>query len=285
MPEAVLIGGKELAAGIREEAARRVADLLARFRRPCLAVILVGEDPASKVYVKNKQTACEACGIEARTCLLPENTPQAALLELIAQLNADDGVDGILCQLPLPRHIDKTAVIDAIAPEKDADGFSPVNMGKLVLDLPGVLPCTPAGIIEMLRYAGIPIAGRRAVVLGRSRIVGKPVAALLMREDATVTVCHTKTADLPAVAREADILIAAVGVPRFVTAEMVKPGAAVIDVGIHRMPDGKLCGDVDFDAVKQVAGAISPVPGGVGPMTVAMLMKNTVDACARRAGI
>lgn len=215
--------------------------------------------------------------------LLPEQTTQRELLALIEKLNRDDAVDGILCQLPLPKQIDETAVIDAISPEKDVDGFHPVSAGRLLTGQPGFLPCTPAGVVEMLKYAGVPIAGRHCVIVGRSNIVGKPAALLLLRENATVTVCHSHTENLKEIVRGGDIVIAAVGKPRFLTADMVKPGAAVIDVGINRGADGRLCGDVDFEAVRETAGAISPVPGGVGPMTIAMLMKNTLRAYEARS--
>ena len=278
---AKIIDGKQIAAVIREKAAAEAAVCAKAGRAPCLAVILVGEDPASKVYVNNKKKACETCGITSLEFLLPAETPQEALLAKIDALNRDPAVDGILCQLPLPAHIDKTAVLEAISPDKDVDGFHPVNVGRLLTDAPGFLPCTPAGIIEMLRYENIPIAGKHAVMVGRSKIVGKPAAALLLRENATVTVCHSFTENLKEETLRADILVAAVKIPRFITADMVKPGAAVIDVGINRLPDGKLCGDVDFESVKEVAGHITPVPGGVGPMTIAMLMQNTVEAYKR----
>ena len=275
---AKIINGKEIAAFIKNRAAEEAAKCAETGRAPCLAVILVGEDPASKVYVNNKKKACEACGITSLEFLFPEDTAQETLEAKIRELNADPAVDGILCQLPLPKHMDKLAVLEAISPDKDVDGFHPVNVGRLHNDAPGFLPCTPAGIIEMLKYEQIPIAGKRAVMVGRSKIVGKPAAALLMRENATVTVCHTHTENLKEETLRADILVAAVKVPRFITADMVKPGATVIDVGINRMEDGSLVGDVDFDNVKEVAGAITPVPGGVGPMTIAMLMQNTVEA-------
>lgn len=278
---AKLIDGKAIAASVKERAAAEAANCAATGRAPCLAVILVGEDPASRVYVNNKKKACEACGITSLEFLFPADTSEETLLNKIGELNADPAVDGILCQLPLPGHINKTAVLEAISPEKDVDGFHPVNVGRLVNGAPGFLPCTPAGIVEMLKYENVPLAGKRAVVVGRSNIVGKPAAALLLRENATVTVCHSFTENLKAETLRADILVAAVKIPRFITADMVKPGAAVIDVGINRLPDGKLCGDVDFDAVKEVAGAITPVPGGVGPMTIAMLMQNTVEAYKR----
>ena len=276
---AKIISGKEISAYIKARAAAGAQECASLGRAPCLAVILVGEDPASQVYVRNKKLACEACGITSLSYTLAADTTEDEVLRLIERLNADETVDGILCQLPLPEHISEERVTGAIAPEKDVDGFHPVNVGKMLTGKDCFLPCTPAGVIEMLKYENIPIAGKRAAVVGRSNIVGKPVAALLLRENATVTVCHSRTPDLGAVLREADIVVAAVGKPRFITADMLKPGCTVIDVGINRLPDGKLCGDVDFEAARETAGAISPVPGGVGPMTVAMLMLNTVQSC------
>ena len=282
---AKIISGKEISAYIKARAAEGAEECRRAGRAPCLAVILVGEDPASQVYVRNKKLACEACGVTSLSFTLPSDVPENEVLSLIGRLNADDTVDGILCQLPLPEHISEDRVTCAILPEKDADGFHPVNVGRMLSGKDCFLPCTPAGVIEMLKYENIPIAGRHAVVVGRSNIVGKPAAALLLRENATVTVCHSKTPDLGAVLRTADIVVAAIGRPRFITADMLKPGCAVIDVGINRLPDGKLCGDVDFEAAKEVVGAISPVPGGVGPMTVAMLMHNTVKSCKQRLGL
>ncbi len=281
---AEIIDGKEISAYIKQQAADRARACAAAGRAPCLAVILVGDDPASQVYVRNKHRACEACGVTSLQYALPADTTQEALLALIGKLNADDTVDGILCQLPLPEHLDETAVTDAIAPEKDVDGFHPVNVGKMLSGKDCFLPCTPAGVIEMLKYKKIPIAGKHAVVIGRSNIVGKPAAALLLRENATVTVCHSRTANLPEIVKTADIVVAAVGRPGFVTADMLKPGCAVIDVGINRLPDGSLAGDVDFAAAKEIAGFITPVPGGVGPMTIAMLMMNTVKSAEKRSG-
>lgn len=275
---AKLIDGKEISAYIRENAARKALALAKNGRAPCLAVIIVGSDPASQIYVKNKKKACEACNIRSLSYELPESASQEELLGLIGGLNASGEVDGILCQLPLPAHIDEKAVINAIDPAKDVDGFHPVNTGRLLSGEKGFVPCTPAGIIEMLKYTGVETAGKQCVVIGRSNIVGKPAALLMLRENATVTVCHSRTADLKEITARADIVIAAVGKAKFVTADMIKPGAAVIDVGINRNENGKVCGDVDFDSVKEVAGAITPVPGGVGPMTIAMLMKNTVEA-------
>ncbi len=282
---AKIIDGKEIAAAVKAEAAAEAEKCRAAGRAPCLAVIIVGEDPASKVYVRNKKRACEACGITSLEYALPADTAQTALLALIEKLNADDGVDGILCQLPLPGQIDEDAVTGAILPEKDVDGFHPVNVGRMLSGKDCFLPCTPAGVIEMLKYEHIPVAGKRAVVVGRSNIVGKPAAALLLKENATVTVCHSRTVNLAEITRQADILVAAIGKPGFITADMVSPGCAVIDVGINRLSDRTLAGDVDFAAVKEIAGAITPVPGGVGPMTIAMLMKNTVKSCKLRLGM
>ena len=282
---AKIIYGKAIAAYIGEQAAADAALCLRAGRSPCLAVIIVGEDPASQVYVRNKKRACEESGITSLEYALPADTPEEKLLSLIGRLNADSTVDGILCQLPLPNRINEDTVTGAIAPEKDVDGFHPVNVGKMLTGKDCFLPCTPAGVIEMLKYEGIPIAGRHAVVVGRSNIVGKPAAALLLRENATVTVCHSRTEDLRRITRDADILVAAVGKPGFITADMLKPGCAVIDVGINRLPDGSLAGDVDFAPAREAAGFITPVPGGVGPMTIAMLMKNTVISCQKRLGL
>jgi methylenetetrahydrofolate dehydrogenase (NADP+)/methenyltetrahydrofolate cyclohydrolase len=277
-----IIDGKAVAARIRGEVAAETA----RFREatsitPHLAAVLVGDDPASAVYVRNKQRACEQAGIKSSLHRLSAAMRQAELLDLVKQLNADAGVHGILVQLPLPEQIDQTAVLDAVSPLKDVDAFHPENVGRIVQGRPRFLPCTPAGIQQLLLDARVEVAGAHAVVLGRSEIVGKPMALLLMQKgpaaNATVTVCHSRTRDLPTVLRTADILIAAIGSPRFVTAEMVKPGAVVIDVGINRVGD-QLAGDVDFDAVREIASAITPVPGGVGPMTIAMLLANTLTA-------
>lgn len=279
---AKIIDGKQISAAVKAEAAEKALELAKTGRAPCLAVVIAGSDPASQIYVKNKKKACEACSITSLEYTLPEDVSQEELLALIDRLNSDDGVDGILCQLPLPEQIDEQAVINAISPEKDVDGFHPVNTGRLLTGEKGFVPCTPAGIIEMLKYAGIAMSGRHCVVIGRSNIVGKPAALLMLRENATVTVCHSRTENLKDIVSQADIVIAAVGKAKFVTADMIKPGAAVIDVGINRSADGKVCGDVDFEAVSEKAGAITPVPGGVGPMTIAMLMKNTVEAYINR---
>ncbi|HOB41266.1 MAG TPA: bifunctional methylenetetrahydrofolate dehydrogenase/methenyltetrahydrofolate cyclohydrolase FolD [Limnochordia bacterium] len=277
---AKIIDGKGIAQEIRAELARKVAELTAQGKIPGLHVILVGDNPASKVYVRNKQRACEEVGISSTVHRLAEETTQVELLGLIEDLNNDEKVHGILVQLPLPGHLDEEAVINAISPEKDVDGFHPLNVGKMYIGTGGVVPCTPAGVLELVKRTGVPIAGKHVVVIGRSNIVGKPAAFLFLKENATVTICHSRTADVAAEARRADILIAAVGRPQLVKKDWVKPGAVVIDVGINRV-DGKLVGDVDFEEVKEVAGAITPVPGGVGPMTIAMLLKATVEAAAR----
>ena len=278
---AVLMDGKALAAKIYDRLKGEVAQLTEAGKQPGLAVILAGEDPASQVYVRNKERSCQKVGIHSRVLRLPGEVSQEELLRLIEEINRDPQIHGLLVQLPLPRHIDEAAVLRAIDPRKDVDGFHAVNAGALLSGTPGMLPCTPHGVIELLKEAGVPLSGAHAVVIGRSNIVGKPAVVLLLRENCTVTVCHSKTRDLAAITRQADILVAAIGRAKFVTAEMVKPGAAVVDVGMNRLPDGKLCGDVDFDKVKEVAGAITPVPGGVGPMTIAMLMENTVEAARR----
>lgn len=275
-----ILSGKEFAAKIKEDAGRAVAELKAAGIHPRLAVVIVGADPASEVYVRNKQKACAELGIISDHIALPADTAKEELITRIDALNADASVHGILVQLPLPEGLraHEEEVLERIDPRKDVDGFHPVNVGRLVLGAPGLRPCTPAGCIRMLELAGIPIEGAHAVIIGRSNIVGKPMGHLLLERNATVTVCHSRTQNLAAVAREADILVAAVGRPGFVTADMVKPGATVIDVGINRIAPKKLVGDVDFEAVSAVAGAITPVPGGVGLLTVAMLMQNVVYA-------
>ena len=275
-----ILYGKEFAAKIKEEAGRAAAELKIKGIQPRLAVIIVGSDPASEVYVRNKRKACEELGILSDHIALPAETTRAELLACIDALNADRDVHGILVQLPLPAQIaaHEEEVLSRIDPRKDVDGFHPVNVGHLAIGVPGLRPCTPAGCIRMLDYAGIPIEGAHAVIIGRSNIVGKPMAHLLLERNATVTVCHSRTKNLAQVTREADILVAAVGRPHFVTADMVKAGATVIDVGINRVAPKTLVGDVDFDAVAEVAGAITPVPGGVGLLTVAMLMENVVQA-------
>ena len=277
---ATIIDGKALAAATKAEAAEKVRELKSRGINPCLAVILVGENPASQVYVRGKINDCAQCGIESRSINLPADTTQEALLAEVKTLAEDAAVHGILVQLPLPAQIDEKAVIDAIPPEKDVDGFSPVNVGRMQIGEPCYLPCTPAGCIRMIESTGTEIAGKNAVVIGRSNIVGKPAALLLLAKNATVTICHSKTANLKEVCAAADILVAAVGREGFVTGDMVKPGAVVIDVGINRGADGKLHGDVNFEEASAVAGYITPVPGGVGPMTRAML----VTALWREAG-
>jgi len=273
-----IIDGKavaaEVRAGVAEEARRFRAE---SGRPPCLAVVLVGDDPASHSYIRGKVRAAEEVGIEARDHLLPAETREEALLSLVASLNADPAVHGILVQLPLPAHIDKAAVLEAIDPHKDVDGFHPYNVGRLVLGAPALAPCTPTGILKLLDHAGVDLTGKEAVVVGRSTMVGRPTASLLLHRNATVTTCHSRTRDLAAVCRRAEILVVAIGRARMIGADHVSPGAVVIDVGTNRV-DGRLVGDVDFDAVAPKASAITPVPGGVGPMTVAMLMVNTVRA-------
>ena len=275
-----ILDGKVISQELREDITRRAAALTARGVTPGLAVILVGEDPASQIYVRNKGVACEQTGIRSVTLRLPETTTQEELERAIRALNADQSIHGILVQLPLPRHLDEAAALAVIAPEKDVDGFHVLNAGRLLNGLPGVVACTPQGALEMIRRTGVPLEGKEAVVIGRSNIVGKPMAMLLLRENCTVTVCHSRTADLAAHTRRADVLVCAVGKARFVTADMVKPGAVVIDVGINRVY-GKVVGDVDFDAVREVAGWITPVPGGVGRMTITMLLRNALDAAER----
>lgn len=275
---AEIISGKEVAAVLNEGTAAKVAELKNKGIGVSLAVIIVGDDPASKVYVNNKKKACEKLGITSYEYVLPESTTQEELMQTVKELNERADVNSILCQLPLPKHLDSNAVIDAIAPEKDVDCFSPTNVGLLNIGRGRLSPCTPAGIMDMLEYKNISVSGKHCVVIGRSNIVGKPMSALLLAADATVTVCHSKTQNLKEITKNADVLIAAVGRPKFVTADMVKGGAVVIDVGIHRTESGKLCGDVDFDSVEPKASYITPVPGGVGPMTIARLMRNTVTA-------
>ena len=277
---AVRIDGKALAAQVKEQVRREVETLS---RQPGLAVILVGDNPASQVYVRGKESDCAECGIRSFSHRLPAQTSQKELVELVEQLNQDAAVDGILCQLPLPEGLNEDQVIHAIAPDKDVDCFHPFNVGQMSIGAPTFLPCTPAGVMEMLRAYELPVAGNRCVVLGRSNIVGKPMAMLLTQADGTVTVCHSRTPDLAALTREADILVAAVGRVGLVTADMVRPGAVVIDVAMNRNADGKLCGDVVFDEVEAKASYITPVPGGVGPMTRAMLMRNILTA-ARNHG-
>lgn len=273
-----LIDGKLVSKQICTEVGIKVAMLKATGSEVCLAVIIVGDDPASRVYVNNKRKRCESVGIKSLEFALSPDTTQEELLALIEKLNGDKAVNGILCQLPLPSHIDEKAVIEAIAPEKDVDCFSNINVGKLWTGDAEFLPCTPAGIMEMLKAYGIDPASKNCVIVGRSNIVGKPLAALMLQSNATVTVCHSKTKNLSEICRSADILVAAIGKPEFIKADMVKDGAVVIDVGINRKENGKLCGDVDFENVSKKASFITPVPGGCGPMTIAMLMKNTLKA-------
>ncbi|NLA77046.1 MAG: bifunctional methylenetetrahydrofolate dehydrogenase/methenyltetrahydrofolate cyclohydrolase FolD [Clostridiales bacterium] len=271
-----IIDGKKIAAAVKLQVKNDVEALAAAGVQVGLAVIIVGENPASQVYVRNKKNDCAEVGIQSFEYALPESTTQQELLALIKKLNADESVSGILCQLPLPAHLDEKSVIEAISPEKDVDAFHPQNVGHIMIGDYTFLPCTPAGIMEMLHCEGISVAGKNCVVVGRSNIVGKPMAMMLLKADATVTVCHSKTQNLAQVTSQADILIVAIGKAKFITADMVKPGAVVIDVGMNRGADGKLCGDVDFDAVYEKVSHITPVPGGVGPMTRAILMKNTL---------
>lgn len=271
------IDGKHISEEVREGIKREVAARGAK-GIPGLAVILVGEDPASQIYVRNKRKMCDAVGIYSEQYTLPQDSLESEVLNLIDDLNQNPRIHGILVQLPLPGKINARHVLDAVSPEKDVDGFHYLNMGKLIANRPGFVSCTPLGIIELLDRSKIEINGAHAVVVGRSDIVGKPAALLLLHRHATVTICHSKTRDLQSVCREADILVAAIGKPQFITEKMVKPGAAVIDVGINRLPDGRLVGDVDFNPVSEVAGAITPVPGGVGPMTIAMLLSNTLQS-------
>ncbi len=276
---AQLIDGKTISAALLDRVAAAVkARTEAGKRAPALAVILVGNNPASEVYVRNKKKGCEKAGIQSLAYDLPESTSEADLLALVDELNARSDVDGILVQLPLPRHINPETVIERINPKKDVDGFHPYNMGRLAVKMPLLRPCTPRGVMIMLEHAGISVEGKHAVVIGQSNIVGRPMALELLMERATVTICHSRTRDLPEEVKRADIIVAAVGIPRFVKGDWVKPGAVVIDVGINRLEDGKLCGDVDFDAAKEHASWITPVPGGVGLMTVATLLANTLDA-------
>ena len=279
---AQMLDGKAMSAELREELALRVQRVKGKGVTPGLAVILVGEDPASQVYVRNKEKACAQVGMLSEVYRMPESTTQEELLEKVRELAGRREVHGILVQLPLPKHIDESSVINAIPPEKDVDAFHPENVGRLMLGLPRFLPCTPAGIMALLRAYGISPAGKHCVVVGRSNIVGKPMALLLLAEDATVTVCHSRTPDLAEQCRRADILISAVGRRGLITSDMVKPGAVVVDVAMNRNDEGKLCGDVDFAAVAEKAAYITPVPGGVGPMTRAMLMENTISASRRR---
>lgn len=275
---AIRIDGKQISKDIKEELKAEVASLAAQGRKCCLAVIQVGNDPASSVYVGNKKKACAYVGIESLAYELPEETTEEELLTIIDKLNKDANVHGILCQLPLPKHINEDHVIKAISPKKDVDGFHPQNVGALVIGEKGFVSCTPAGIIQLLKRSNIEMDGKHCVVVGRSNIVGKPMSLLMLRENATVTICHSHTKNLKEICKEADILIVAIGKPQFIGKEYVKDGAVVIDVGIHRDENNKLCGDVKYDEVEPIASYITPVPGGVGPMTIAMLMHNCVEA-------
>ncbi len=279
---AKIIDGKKISEELRLSIAAAVKNKKEGARTPGLAVIIVGNNPASRIYVNNKKKACEICGFYSVEYALDENAEEKELLELIEKLNKDDNIDGILCQLPLPKQIDENKVIDAIAPEKDVDGFSPVNTGNLLSGKPCFAPCTPAGVVEMLKHENIEIAGKHCVIVGRSNIVGKPAALLMLQENATVTVCHSRTKNLTEEVSRADIVIAAIGKANFITADMIKEGAVVVDVGINRLENGKVTGDVDFEAVKEKASYITPVPGGVGPMTITMLMKNTLESYNRK---
>ena len=280
-----ILDGNAIAARVREQIAERAAALVARGVTPCLAVILVGEDPASAVYVRNKVAACEKAGMRSLKDVYPADVDPAVVMARIAALNADPSVHGILVQLPLPKQFDSDAVLEAIAPEKDVDGFHAENVGALMQGNPRFIPCTPYGVMKMLEAGNVPLKGAEVVIVGRSNIVGKPMAVLLLAQSATVTICHSQTKDLAFHTRRADVLVAAVGRERMITGDMVKPGATVIDVGMNRFSSGpnqgKLCGDVDFESVKDVAGLISPVPGGVGPMTITMLLANTLESAER----
>jgi methylenetetrahydrofolate dehydrogenase (NADP+)/methenyltetrahydrofolate cyclohydrolase len=279
--QAHILDGKSLAASVRAEVKDKVARLAQRGIRPGLAVILAGDDPASKVYVRNKVRACEETGVRSQLFEYPSSVSENALLERVAALNEDAAVHGILVQLPLPGQMNSQKVLETVSPAKDVDGFHEANLGALLAGQPRFVPCTPAGVMRLLEHAKLPLAGRRAVVIGRSNIVGKPLSLLLLQKDATVTMCHSKTLDLENIARQADILVAAIGRAKLVGAAMVKPGACVVDVGVNRLADGTLAGDVDFEAVKNIAGWITPVPGGVGPMTIAMLLENCLLAATK----
>ena len=276
---AVIIDGKQVSKELRIEVAKEVEELKSKYNvTPGLAVILVGDDPASAVYVRNKHKACKEVGINSLQIVMPADTTEEVLLDKINELNADDSVNGILVQLPLPKHISEEKIINAISPEKDVDAFHPTNVGKIMLGKYDFLPCTPAGIMELLKYYNVDINGKECVVIGRSNIVGKPMALLLLAQNGTVTVCHSRTKDLAATVARADILVVAIGKPNFITGDMIKPGAVVIDVGINRLENNKLCGDVEFESAEAVSSMITPVPGGVGPMTITMLLKNTLTA-------
>ena len=275
---ALVLDGKTVSAAVKEEVAKEIKALNETGINSCLAVVIVGDDPASRVYVNNKKKACEVCGIKSLEYALPADTTNEELLSLVKELNENDEVNGILVQLPLPKHLDEKLVIESIDPKKDVDAFHASNVGKIMIGEYDFLPCTPAGVMEILKYYNIPVEGKNCVVIGRSNIVGKPMAMLLLHANGTVTVTHSRTQNLKDICREADVLVAAIGKAGFVTADMVKEGAVVLDVGINRGEDGKLCGDVSYIEVSEKASAITPVPGGVGPMTIAMLMKNTLKA-------
>lgn len=274
-----IIDGKAVSQSVKDRIKEEVAELKVKHGVvPGLAVIIVGDNPASRIYVNNKKKACEYVGFDSYEYALPEETTEQELLELIQKLNNDEKIDGILCQLPLPKHIDENVIINSIAPNKDVDAFHPVNVGKIMIGDYSFLPCTPAGVMELIASTGVEIKGKECVVVGRSNIVGKPMSMLLLHKSGTVTICHSKTKDLKAECKRADILVAAVGVPNLIKGDMIKEGAVVIDVGMNRLENGKLCGDVEFESASKAAGYITPVPGGVGPMTIAMLMQNTLTA-------
>lgn len=275
---AQLLKGKEVSVKIKAALKQEADRLKGEGIYPGLAVIIVGDDPASQVYVRNKEKACEECGIYSEKYALPADTTQEELLKLIDKLNNQSNISGILVQLPVPKHINEETIINAINPQKDVDAFHPVNVGKIMVGNYDFVPCTPAGVMELIKETGIEVSGKECVVVGRSNIVGKPQAMLLLHQNGTVTICHSKTKNLQEKVKQADILVAAVGIPNFIKGNMIKEGAVVIDVGINRLENGKLCGDVEFETAEKVAGAITPVPGGVGPMTIAMLMKNTIKA-------
>ncbi len=282
---ATIISGTQISQEIRQDIKQEVEAMKAQGFQPGLAVVLVGDDPASHVYVRNKEKACHDLGYYSEVHRLSADTSQEELLALVDKLNKQDTIHGILVQLPLPKQIEEKAVIDAISPQKDVDGFHPINVGNLMIGDESLLPCTPAGVIEMIKRTGIEMSGKHAVVIGRSNIVGKPVSMLLQRENATVTMCHSRTANMKELTQQADILVVAIGRANFVDASFIKPGAVVIDVGMNRLDTGKLAGDVDFESAKEVSGPITPVPGGVGPMTITMLMKNTLVAARRAHGL
>ena len=282
---AKILSGKTVSQRVQEEMRKEIESLNEKGINPGLAVIIVGDDPASQVYVGRKEAMCKELGMYSEKYELSKETTMEELVALVERLNKDDKINGILCQLPLPSHLDEKAVINTIVPEKDVDAFHPVNVGKIMIGDYDFVPCTPAGIMELIKESGIEPEGKNCVVIGRSNIVGKPMAMLMLHKNGTVTICHSKTKDLKEITKEADILVAAVGRANFVTADMVKEGAVVIDVGMNRNSDGKLCGDVDFENVEKIAGAITPVPGGVGPMTISMLMKNTITAAKKQNNI